>query len=71
MSKMMIFPIPIPIPAVIYGFLFLGYCWYASRNSRDAINHDAHFYGALTGVLFTIVYHPDVAGYFVNQLTGR
>ncbi|OYZ45299.1 MAG: rhomboid family intramembrane serine protease, partial [Sphingobacteriales bacterium 24-40-4] len=53
-----------------YGFLFLGYCIYASRNSRDAINHDAHFYGALTGVLFTIIYYPDIAGYFVNQLTG-
>jgi len=70
MNKMMIFPIPIPIPAVLYGFLFLGYCVYASRNSRDAINHDAHFYGALTGVLLTIIYYPDIAGYFVNQLTG-
>lgn len=71
MNKMIIFPLPIPIPAVLYGFLFLGYCWYASRNSRDAINHDAHFYGALTGVFLTIIYYPDIAGYFVNQLTGR
>lgn len=70
LSKMMIFPIPIPIPAVIYGFLFLAYCWYAARNSRDAINHDAHFYGALTGVFLTIVYYPDIAAYFVKQLIG-
>jgi membrane associated rhomboid family serine protease len=70
MNKMIIFPIPIPIPAVLYGFLFLGYCVYASRNSRDAINHDAHFYGALTGILFTIIYYPDIASYFVNQLTA-
>jgi membrane associated rhomboid family serine protease len=71
MNKKNIIPLPIPIPAVLYGFLFLGYCWYASRNSRDAINHDAHFYGALTGVLLTIIYYPDIAGYFASQLVGR
>ncbi len=70
LNKMIIFPIPIPIPAVLYGFLFLGYCWYAARDSRDAINHDAHFYGALTGILITIIFHPDVAGYFIRQLSG-
>ncbi len=70
MNKIFIFPIPIPIPSVIYGFLFLGYCWYAARNSRDAINHDAHFYGALTGVLLTIIFYPQVAAFFVSQITG-
>src|SRR5690606_3826140 len=43
-NKLIIFPIPLPIPAVIYGFLFLAYCWYAAKNARDSINHDAHFY---------------------------
>ncbi|MBC7745789.1 MAG: rhomboid family intramembrane serine protease [Flavobacterium sp.] len=70
LNLMIIFPIPIPIWAVVYGFLFLGYCWYAARDSRDAINHDAHFYGALTGILITIIFHPDVAGYFIRQLSG-
>ncbi len=32
---------------------------------------DAHFYGALTGVLLTIIFYPDIAGYFASQLTGR
>ncbi|MEO8794125.1 MAG: rhomboid family intramembrane serine protease [Daejeonella sp.] len=70
MNKIFVFPLPIPIPSVIYGFLFLGYCWYAARNSRDAINHDAHFYGALTGVLLTIIFYPQVAAFFVSQITG-
>ncbi|WP_026897516.1 rhomboid family intramembrane serine protease [Daejeonella oryzae] len=70
LNKMFIFPLPIPIPSVIYGFLFLGYCWYAARNSRDSINHDAHFYGALTGVLLTVIFYPQVASYFIGQLTG-
>jgi membrane associated rhomboid family serine protease len=62
--------IPIGIPAVIFGFMFLGYCWYAARNSQDAINHDAHFYGALTGVLLTLIFYPEVASYFIGQLAG-
>ena len=70
MTKMLILPIPIPIPAVLYGFLFLGYCWYASRRSSDHINHDAHFYGALTGVLITVLLHPNIVPYFIGQLTG-
>ncbi len=71
MTKIMVFPLPIPIPAVLYGFLFLGYCWYAARASRDAINHDAHFYGALTGVLLTLIFYPGIAAYFIQQLSGR
>lgn len=71
MTGLYIMFIPIAIPAVIYGFLFLGYCYYAARNSNDAINHDAHFYGALTGVLLTVIFYPDVVGYFFGQITGR
>ena len=70
MSKIYLMFIPIGIPAVIFGFMFLGYCWYAARNSRDSINHDAHFYGALTGVLLTIIFYPQVASFFVGQLNG-
>jgi membrane associated rhomboid family serine protease len=70
LTKMLILPIPIPIPAVLYGFLFLGYCWYAARHASDHINHDAHFYGALTGVLLTIILHPDIVLYFLGQLMG-
>lgn len=71
MTKMLILPIPIPIPAVLYGFLFLGYCMYAARIARDNINHDAHFYGALTGLLITIIFYPDIVPYFISQITGR
>lgn len=68
MTRMMILPIPIPIPAVLYGFLFLGYCWYASRHANDHINHDAHFYGAISGLILTILYYPDIVPFFVGKL---
>ena len=58
----------IPVPAIIYGVLFLIYSAYMSRKGGDHINHDAHFYGALFGVGFTIIAHPDVANVFLNEL---
>lgn len=70
MRKMMIIPIPIPIPAIIFGVLYLVYCTYASKHSQDAINHDAHLFGALSGLAITIILFPDVVPYFLNQITG-
>lgn len=71
LNKLMIFPLPIPIPAIILGGLFLAYTAYAARQSRDGINHHAHFYGALAGVMFTILFYPQVIPYFFNQLGVR
>lgn len=71
MSKIYIMFIPIGIPAVIFGFLYLIYCAYASKNSRDGINHDAHFYGALTGLIFTIIFVPGILQNFIGILTGN
>jgi membrane associated rhomboid family serine protease len=57
-----------PVPAIIYGGLFLVYSVYMSRKGGDHINHDAHFYGALFGILFTIAVRPDVVHIFMNEL---
>lgn len=58
----------IPIPAVIFGPLFLLYCVWAARASRDSINHDAHFYGAVVGVVVTVLLYPQVIGHFFNAV---
>ena len=63
-----IYVIVFPVPAIIYGGLFLIYSAYMSRKGGDNVNHDAHFYGALFGILFTIAVRPDVAGDFWNKL---
>ncbi|MFC1222783.1 MULTISPECIES: rhomboid family intramembrane serine protease [Pedobacter] len=70
MSKIYIMFIPIGIPAVVFGIIYLIYCAYASRNSRDHINHDAHFFGALTGLIFTIIFVPGILQNFIAMLTG-
>ncbi|SEN99234.1 Rhomboid family protein [bacterium A37T11] len=65
-----LFFIPIGIPAVIFGPLYLIYCAYMARSSYDGINHDAHFYGALAGLLITIVMFPGIVPYFFGEVQG-
>lgn len=57
----------IPMPAYIFAVLYIGYCIWASKNSNDRINHDAHLFGALAGLILTIVMHPWIVGHFLSQ----
>lgn len=40
----------VPIPAVLFGFLYLLYSRWAAHSSQDHIDHDAHYYGAVIGL---------------------
>ena len=42
----------LPIPALLFGMIYLGYSKWASGNTTDHIDHDAHYYGALFGIAF-------------------
>ncbi len=70
-NGLMIFPIPFFIPAVIIGVLYLVYSSWASKNSRDNIGHDAHFYGAVFGLLFTIALDSDILVNFLNTIMNE
>lgn len=41
----------IPMPAFLMGILYLYYSWWASKNSQDGIDHEAHFWGAAFGLI--------------------
>ena len=59
--------LPFTIPAWIFGILYLVYCHFASKHARDNINHDAHLFGALSGILITIALHHSVINDFIAQ----
>lgn len=56
------------IPGFILGPLFLIYSYYQGKKMADNINHDAHFYGALFGIAFSIFVDIDVIGSFFQQV---
>jgi membrane associated rhomboid family serine protease len=58
----------IPIPAILFGFLYIGYSYYMDKKGNDVVNHSAHLYGALVGVLYISVLYPDVVQGFVQQI---
>lgn len=60
----------LPVPGIILGPLYLFYEWKSGQRGSDHINHDAHFWGAIFGVLFTIILKPTIVVYFFNKLMG-
>ena len=39
-----------------------------AKNGRDNIGHDAHLWGALFGLIFTIALKPGLVGMFLQQI---
>jgi membrane associated rhomboid family serine protease len=46
------------VPGWLYGILYVAYSAYHSWRSKDGVNHDAHFSGAVYGALLTFVLEP-------------
>ncbi|HTD29906.1 MAG TPA: rhomboid family intramembrane serine protease [Xanthomonadaceae bacterium] len=65
-SRIIVFVLP--LPAIVYAALYLGYTIYMERRNADRTNHSAHLWGAAYGVVFMIVMDPRVIGYFIDQL---
>lgn len=58
----------IPMPAVLFGVLYLVYSWYMAKRGMDNIGHDAHFFGALTGLVFTVALVPGIIPHFWEEI---
>ena len=58
----------IPMPAILFGVLYLAYSWYMAKKGYDNIGHDAHFFGALSGLIFTVIFVPGIIQHFLAQL---
>ncbi|MFZ4463245.1 MAG: rhomboid family intramembrane serine protease [Bacteroidales bacterium] len=67
-NTLLIFPIPFPVPAYVFGILYLVYSAYMSKQGKDNIGHNAHFYGALFGFIFPIALKPALFQHFLNQI---
>jgi membrane associated rhomboid family serine protease len=50
----------LPIPAYLFGILYLLYSIYGMRAKNDNIGHTAHFGGAMGGYLITLLRNPEL-----------
>jgi len=67
-GEIYIFLIPFGIPSVVFGIIYLVYSAYMSKRASDNIGHNAHFLGAIFGLLFTIALKPNLVLVFLNQI---
>ncbi len=59
-SPIYFFFLPIPIPAILFGVLFIVISAGMIRRDTGRIAHEAHLAGALAGVLLTLAMRPDL-----------
>lgn len=69
-EKILFFGI-IPIPAFLYGLLYLVYSQYMAKKGTDNIGHDAHFFGAVFGFVFTGLMRPELFQMFIKQIFNQ
>lgn len=74
LTKIYLFFIPIGIPGFIFGFIYLGVSAYMERKGGSNVNHSAHLFGALAGIIllltFGYAYGLDIIGYFLREIKG-
>ena len=69
-GKIMLFPIPFPLPSVVFGVFYLVYSAVMAKRAKDNIGHNAHFLGAVFGIAFTIALKPALAVQFWQEITN-
>lgn len=75
--------IPVYAPAFIFGVIYLGVTYYLAKRGTSNINHSAHFWGSIYGIVFLIItcalfsdFHPlsnfiDQVSYKINSYLGK
>jgi membrane associated rhomboid family serine protease len=74
-QRLLILPLPIPIPAPLFALAYLAFSYYSSGRraagqAQDNINHDAHIFGALTGLAFVALTDPRQYQFLLHALLG-
>ena len=70
-SEMGLLIIPgLRLEAYLFGLIFLGIEYYLGKRGQSNIGHDAHFWGAIYGLVFTFILKPSLFSNFITQITG-
>jgi membrane associated rhomboid family serine protease len=69
-SKLYMLFIPIPIPAVVFAVGYLIYSYIAAQRGIGNINHKAHLWGAVVGILLTVLLSDEIRAVVFGALKG-
>ena len=63
----------IPMPAWVFGIIYLAVSFYLSRRNTgnaavDRVGHEAHFFGAIYGIVFTGIIKPELFSTFIHKI---
>ncbi len=60
----------VPMPAIVFAVVYIGWSAWASGRVRDGIGHGAHLGGALMGVALVCIFWPQAIRDLWGQITG-
>lgn len=67
-GSIFLFPIPFPLPSWLFGIAYLIYSAYMGKKGTDNIGHNAHFWGAIFGIILTVILVPGVIPSFFSAI---
>jgi membrane associated rhomboid family serine protease len=60
----------VPMPAILFAVLYIGWSAFAAGRVRDGIGHEAHLGGAMMGVVLTALFWPGEISDLGRALAG-
>jgi membrane associated rhomboid family serine protease len=57
-SQIRFFPLPISLPAWVYGLAYVIYSIYGIRSRANNVGHDAHLGGGIVGMVVALIMYP-------------
>jgi membrane associated rhomboid family serine protease len=56
------------MPAIFWGIVYLVYSYIADKKGGGNTNHNAHFWGAIFGIIYTVALKPNILISFIEQV---
>ena len=58
----------VPMPAWLFGIVFVAYSYYCARYRQTRVNHAAHLWGVVSGLALTLILAPAAYRIFFRTL---